>query len=182
MIAGVVGSQVDGDHLSGYNKLGLHFGALVNRQLGEKISGQLEMLYVQKGSRTPIDSTGTLPYYRMRLQYVEVPVLLNYHFGYKKYRGLLEAGLSYATLVKAVEETAFFAPYKGQGFEKNDVSVIGGLGFRLGKLFVLHFRYSRSVMPIRTGTLPGPRTFFSLGQYNNLLLFSMRIYFKPLEP
>ncbi len=180
ILAGVVASQVDGDNLGGFNKAGLTAGLISNVRLNEKWSGQFELLYIQKGSRSPVDTTGLLQYYRLRLQYIEIPVLVNYHYHIKKARAFLEGGFSYGQLIRDVEESNYYSPVLGSGFEKNDVCINLGMGFGLGPKFFFHVRYAYSLIPVRTGTLPGPRTFFGAGQKNNLLVFSMRYYFKPL--
>ena len=76
---GVVGSQVDGDTYEGFNKAGITAGLFVNRKLSDLFSLQLEMNYIQKGSRKPLDDNNT--YYLMRVTYIEVPVLLQWHAG-----------------------------------------------------------------------------------------------------
>lgn len=79
MRVGVVGSQVDGDTYEGFNKAGITAGLFVNRKLSDLFSLQLEMNYIQKGSRKPLDDNNT--YYLMRVTYIEVPVLLQWHAG-----------------------------------------------------------------------------------------------------
>ena len=48
LIGGFCTSQVSGDNLSGYNKLGSRFGAYINYPINKKMSYQLEMQFLQK--------------------------------------------------------------------------------------------------------------------------------------
>ena len=53
LTGGFCTSQVSGDNLSGYNKLGSRFGAYISYPINKKMSYQLEMQHLQKGSKKP---------------------------------------------------------------------------------------------------------------------------------
>ena len=95
--AGVIGgvnlAQLDGDILAGYNKLGLHAGVTVGVQVSDLFRTNLEILYVQKGSRSSKDEQGIAggALTRYSFDYVEVPLMLNYVDG----GFMLNAGFSY---------------------------------------------------------------------------------------
>ncbi|MDR1792096.1 MAG: outer membrane beta-barrel protein, partial [Bacteroidales bacterium] len=98
--AALVISQVDGDNLSGYNKVGAMAGAFANFTfLNERLKLQLDLDYIQKGSRQP--QTGDVPdSYKMSVQQVEVPVLL----GVRLFSGFwLEVGPSFDITFKGKE-------------------------------------------------------------------------------
>ena len=65
---GICGSQVNGDNLSGFNKAGIVAGAFVNRNLSKPFNMQMEIVYIQKGSRKPTDDANS--YYRLRVHYI----------------------------------------------------------------------------------------------------------------
>ena len=50
-MTGLVVSQVDGDNLGGYNKPGIRAGGWVNTQISDLTTLQLELQYIQKGSK-----------------------------------------------------------------------------------------------------------------------------------
>ena len=50
LIAGISTSQVSGDQLGGFNKLGIKFGASVNHFINSASRGQLALYYIDKGS------------------------------------------------------------------------------------------------------------------------------------
>lgn len=72
-------SQVDGDQLGGYNKLGLNAGIQINRPVNEVWEGAFEIRYSMKGSKKVIDPEGP-PTFDLKLSYhyVEVPLLAKY--------------------------------------------------------------------------------------------------------
>ena len=77
---GLSSSQVDGDTYAGYNKAGIDGGIFVNGKLSEKWTGQLEMMYIQKGSKhTGNQDKGDYSYYLLQFNYLEVPVLFQFH-------------------------------------------------------------------------------------------------------
>ena len=82
IIAGGVVSQVDGDTWVGYHKFGYLAGGYVSLRISPHSSFQLEMEYIQKGSRKNADlETGDMSSYLLRLHYLEIPVLYQYTFG-----------------------------------------------------------------------------------------------------
>ena len=50
LIAGISTSQVSGDQLGGFNKIGVKFGASVNHSINPASRGQLALYYIDKGS------------------------------------------------------------------------------------------------------------------------------------
>ncbi len=167
---GVVGSQVDGDTYEGFNKAGITAGLFVNRKLSDLFSLQLEMNYIQKGSRKPLDDNNT--YYLMRVTYIEVPVLLQWHAG-----KLIDifAGPSFGVLLNSHEET-HFGEFKGPDFEKNEIAARIGISYKLSEKWSVDGRYSSSITTIR----PSPAAytpFFEKGQYNRLIEIGLSVIF-----
>lgn len=167
MRIGIDGSQVNGDKLTGFNKLGIIAGAFVNRKLSEKISAQMEMVFIQKGSRRPTDDNNT--FYRMRVHYIEVPLLFQYYTS-KKFA--IYAGPSFGTLVFSEEDDQFGVFKNRPPFRKFEFAGNGGLLYCLSDTWTFDGRYSHSISTIRPYT-GGPTTFFDQGQYNVLIEFSL---------
>ena len=95
---GVMGTQISGDDLSGFNKAGICAGVGIRAALSTKTSLGFRMLYFQKGSRMPLKNDGTdSAYYLLRLSYVEVPLLLRFQVTKKLFA---EAGPSLGYLFK----------------------------------------------------------------------------------
>lgn len=95
LVGGFNLSQVDGDKLGGFNKIGFNTGARVSAQLSERFHLSTEFLFSQQGaSRVPTDDISS-PYDKIRLNFVEVPVMINY----SDWKILASAGVSYNRLI-----------------------------------------------------------------------------------
>ena len=100
LIGGFCTSQVSGDNLSGYNKLGSRFGAYISYPINKKMSYQLEMQFLQKGSKKPYTENSPESYL-FELNYIELPATLNYQVK----KGIsIESGLGTAFLVGYKEQ------------------------------------------------------------------------------
>lgn len=164
---GVSGSQVNGDNLTGFNKAGLLAGAFVNRNFSDHFSMQMEMIYIQKGSRKPTDIYNN--YYRLRVHYIEVPLLVLFHAS-KKID--FTAGPSFSTLIFSEENDEFGVFRDSPPFKKFELSGNAGIIYKLDDKWSFDGRYSHSITTIRP--YPGTfSTFFDRGQYNVLIEFSM---------
>ena len=49
IIVGASTSQVSGDELAGFNKIGIMVGAFTNRKIKDFLQMQLELIYIQNG-------------------------------------------------------------------------------------------------------------------------------------
>jgi hypothetical protein len=170
-------SQLDGDGNSGYHKLGYLGGAFVNLRVSPHSSFQMEMGYIQKGSRG--DSSIT---FLFRFHYLEVPLLYQYTFAQ---RFSLEAGPAMDVTLGSYEES--------DGLESSStvplrpVTLAGILGFSgfLTKHLKANLRFSYSILSVRENvsgyqTIPAyyRYIFYQWGQFNNVLSFSLQWYFK----
>src|SRR5690242_18846381 len=100
IVAGFNMSQVHGDYLGGFNKLGFVGGGELHINFTQSWFLGMEMLFIQKGSTsTPSNDQGYE--YKLRFNYVEVPVLASYN---DKDRLIFQAGLAYGRLFDAKEE------------------------------------------------------------------------------
>ena len=173
---GAIASQVSGDELAGYNKSGFEIGGLVSIALSEKFDLAFQIAYIQKGSRKPINADQLFyDYYKLRLGYIQVPFLLKYNFSKKI---MFEAGMGIATLLSSSEEDNYgIIPENNRPpFRKIELTTMGTMGYELFDNFLLLFGIENSVLPIRKYE-PG-FTHLHLDQYNTLLRFSFRYYFK----
>jgi hypothetical protein len=193
VIAGMNLSQVDGDEVYGFHKAGLNAGLGAILPLGKNFSFTIETLFNQKGSYQgkQYEDTVTNPStgnkdlwtgeYKMKLDYLEVPVL--FHYTDKE---IITAGVgfSYGRLVnvkeyehgRQVETTTL----NGGPYDRNDYDVLIDFNFRVHKKiprFKMNVRYAYSMSKIRTRTFLdkfGNET-STRDQYNNL--FSLRLIY-----
>ena len=95
---GIVGgfnfSQIDGDDMVGYNKFGLNGGGYVATVLSDRWLISTELLFSQRGSRLSSTEPIIGIFDRIKLDFLEVPVLINF----KEWKFHVQAGVSYARL------------------------------------------------------------------------------------
>ena len=92
-VAGINAAQVQGDDYTGFNKLGLSGGAFIDIRNPENYWGvRLEMHYAEKGSRRGGDPELGTTTVELRMNYIEIPLLLDinlgeYQLGFGPYMG-----------------------------------------------------------------------------------------------
>lgn len=179
LIGGFNLTQVDGDEVYGFDRIGANIGAGVFVPVDKNWGLSMETLFTMKGSYQSdqyltTDSAGNrlTGAYDLRLNYVEIPLLVHYT---DRDRLTVGVGLSYARLVGVTEKehgkiisstTVKDGPYK-----TSDYSVLADLRLKLYKSILLNVRYSYSLAKIRT------RDFYNIHgeylrtreQYNNTL-------------
>lgn len=141
LILGFNAGQIDGDDLAGYNKLGIVAGGQVAYRLRESWMPSVSILFSQKGSRSQPQLDGFLTNYS--LNYVEVPVVLNYMDGGIRISGGLSYGrlLSLDLLQRDIDETNLRTPY----YRDTDISTVLGFGYFINKNWGFDFRWTRSI-------------------------------------
>lgn len=148
MLAGVAATQVDGDTYGGYNKAGPIVGIWVERSFSVNWFWRINFRYIQKGSFAKKKESDVHDFYRMRLNYFELPVSAGYRFvnGFNAI-----AGLSLGYLSKATEENALgaFPDEEISAFRKFDFSAFGGMEYNYSQNWRFGLVFSYSVVPIR---------------------------------
>jgi hypothetical protein len=172
LVAGANFTQVDGDNFAGYHKFGANVGGIGYIQLRKRLALSWEFLYTEKGAKsdmvkvTPRDSVFILKY-DVKLNYAEVPVMINY---YDKRKSHFSLGVSYSRLVSSSEKLVT-APTTSVDlnkypFARDNFDFLAGANLHLWKGLYLNIRFQYSLMPVRSSSPPG----FSRAQdqYNNL--------------
>jgi hypothetical protein len=150
-------AQLDGDNFSGFDKTGISGGLRVATVFNERLDFMVEMLYTQTGSKykddgRPQDFSSKVKPVHIRLNYVEVPLLINYHFKQldrKFFRYEFFAGASIGRLIgsKITEEpsisgrTANYAEI-AEDFNKNQLGIIFGIKYNLDENLGIAFRHT----------------------------------------
>ncbi len=182
ILAGGTLSQVDGDDWAGFNKVGFLAGAFVSLEFSPHSSLQMEMEYIQKGSRKPdLYQENDLHIYLLRLHYLEIPLL--YQFTFLK-RIQVEAGpaadvlLGYQEQIDGAEVTNKY-PFRGVTL----AGILGVSGY-ITKHLKATFRFNYSLLSLRQ-SIPteeqgkfGRKILFEWGQFNNVLSLSVAYQFK----
>lgn len=145
-------SQVDGDEVYGFNKVGFNVGASAIVPFNDNWSFSIEALYSQKGAHRKAkfpneEVDGSYDYW---LNYAEVPVLIYYN---DKDVMTFGAGFSFGRLVQWEEKDNRMNEFNWVEYESdpsiNDFSVIGDVKFRVYKNLKMNFRYSYSLTAFR---------------------------------
>jgi len=166
VLGGIAMTQISGDNLSGFNKVGLYLGAYVNRYFSDKSSLQMELDFIQKGSRkNPNAKKNDYSTYLLRLNYIEIPVSYKYDFSKN---GTLEGGLSLGVLVNSYEEANETTTISGGEFNRTDYSWHIGGYYTLMENLRINVRYSNSFIPVRDHS-SGANDRLNGGQYNSVL-------------
>lgn len=187
-------TQVDGDEVYGFKKPGVQIGPSAVIPFGKKWLVSLETIYNQKGSRQGMQYNTTdsndVVYtgeYKLRLDYVEVPVLVHFN---DKDQLIAGVGASWGRLVnvkewehgRRVESTTLTS----RTYDRNDFNVLADLRFRISGRWYGNFRYAYSISKIRTrvfepipGTAGDSKT---RDQYNNVLTFRLIYIFNEKPP
>lgn len=169
IVAGMSATEISGDRLTGPNKAGIYAGFYVNRYFSERSSIQMEIDFIQKGSRKNPD-TLNWESYLLRINYVEIPVHYKFDF-YERFT--FETGLSYGVLITSYEEIdAIENPDKDPPFYTGDLSFNFGLFYSLAERLRLNIRYSNSILPVRPHS-SGTTYQLNKGQYNEVLSFTL---------
>ncbi len=168
-------TQVDGDEMYGFKEIGFNAGVSAIYPFTDKWSMSIEASFVQKGSYQkypPEDLGKALPYYDLRLNYLDVPVLVHYTD-----KGFLNfgLGLSWGRLVgvKEIEwgETVHSSTTKSP-YSMNDINGIVSIQIPIYKRLKFNFRYSYSFASIRTREYENQAgEKWTRQQYNNILTF-----------
>ena len=179
--AGVLGgfttAQIHGDAYLGFDKIGFNGGGFVTTELSDKFSFGFEIYYINKGSRK--NPTKFNPSHSsIRLNYIEIPVLIKYH--YKKITG--EIGLSYGKLLnqKFLANGLEYTPDSERYFNKNEYGYVLGLNYKLKNNFPVNVRYGHSIWKVRTFTYILPLFYkfaWQRGAVNLALSLSLKYQF-----
>ncbi|MBW6496781.1 MAG: PorT family protein [Bacteroidales bacterium] len=176
---GIAASEVSGDNLGGPDKLGWFAAVFTSTGVGTYSRLQLELLYIQKGSRSRPNEKNNFYDYRFSLQYVEVPLVLIYDFPFGENmrhggRLSLEAGLSLAFLVAALEKENDLEIDLAQEkpYNEAELNFLLGLYYPVADRLKFHLRFSQGITPLRPH-LGGSQTWYNRGQYNTVWTFGL---------
>lgn len=149
--AGASVSQISGDDLSGFHKLGAYAGvyAYIPITSSEKWKFQMEMNFVMKGSSLfskGVDNPNINKKYVLNLFYTETPLLIKFN-PFKTFE--IELGPTINFLFASREVDAG-GPIGGRPpFNIFELSILGGISYRFKEHWGVSLRYSNSILPVR---------------------------------
>lgn len=170
--AGISTTQIDGDGYAGFDKFSPSFGAFILYPISDKIYLQLELGYVQKGSRDKADpSKNKFSSYRIALDYIELPISVKY----SKKRYVILGGLDVNSLVNSevTNEIGIVDP-SPFSFKRFEIAYHIGTDIKVTKHLSFDIRYTRSFLPIANEVRFNQSTLGLYGgSYNTMLSFSL---------
>lgn len=178
IMGGLTACQVDGDNLSGFNKVGFQGGGFVSFDFNDRMAAQLEIKYMGKGARNPTSSKNP-DIYKLNLHYIDFPVCFRY-MGYNKVD--IEIGLEpgYLFTLNGENNDGIFDEYTINGYKDFDLAWLLGISYHINDFLKVGMRYSYSMFSI--SSIPHDATQYSwlarrlgytVGDYNNFLSFGV---------
>ena len=174
IIVGASTSQVAGDLLGGFNKIGILAGAYTNLKVKENLKLQFEIIYIEKGSRNPNMRESNHPNYQkieITLSYIEMPLTINLQ---QKENLGVELGIIPAFNISATLNSAYEKNISvpNPQYKKYDLGVCAGINYHITDNIILNTRISNSIIPIRPH-VSGATNGWNKGQYNTVLSFAI---------
>lgn len=178
---GINVSQIDGDYLAGYHKLGYIGGAFVAYAITDRFTAQLELKYNQKGKvkgANPIE--GETDYFKVVLHYAQLPMVVQYQLVNKFY---VEVGLGVGYLISSKFYDGYGEldkEYLGYDFNDFELSSLIGFSYQFTDKLYGTVRWSMSFLPVANvlrndiETAPGASPWEQAGaQFNRTLEFTV---------
>lgn len=193
LTSGINFSQIDGDYFTGFDQTGISAGLQVEAILSYRLLLSIGMLYSQKGAKIPhgvVVNAASRNDRNIRLNYVEVPILLRSMLNKKSTGSFFEIGGAFARLSNVTIKENDPKTIKGTvyneivpEFSKADFNIVAGVGFTVRKRGSITLRYYYGInlfyknpdfeLPIPFS--PNVKEVESLRNYSMSILASYRI-------
>jgi len=139
-------SQIDGDDLAGFSKLGLTGGFKLAYPLKDNVDLNFEMLYSQRGSTSGF-GFGSSPDNFTDLKYIELPIYINVMDWLIEdedyYKAKAHAGLSYAYLFDVRSLNGLLSD-DIDNYKRHNMAYLLGVDYSFNSKFGLTVRYTRA--------------------------------------
>ncbi len=143
LVGGMNISQVDGDGIAGFRKVGANAGAAAYVNLTKGFNASFEILYSMRGAKS--SSNETIRDGRklvLNLDYIEVPVMVHYN---DRDKAIFGVGFVWNTLVRSTVSPNNLA--QDVDFKRATFDVVGGVTFLIKKRYGINLRYTYSLTP-----------------------------------
>jgi hypothetical protein len=176
---GLTASEVSGDQLSGPDKMGFYGGVYTMYPISRVSYLQMEVMYIQKGSRSIASSKNDYYDYNFSLHYLEVPLLYVYNisglFQHQAFDDvLLYGGLSVSKLIgySETQKDQSISESYNTNYKPVELNFLTGFCYPLTSSLYVTFGYSNSLTPIRSTAMSISNGVAS-GQYNSVWSFGL---------
>lgn len=152
ILGGVLASQIDGDFLGGYNKIGVTFGGWVSHDITDEFKMHGELRYIQKGkAKIPVPEEFIIGE-TTRLHYVQLPLMLQYHL---KTQWFVEGGFGLAYLFgyDFLEDGTLLSneenyPIQPDEFYYVEFCFLLGAGYNINDKLAVNLRFTNDIFPV----------------------------------
>lgn len=159
--AGIVGglnaSQIDGDQLAGFDKVGVTGGIKAIVNLESVFDLNVEFLFTQRGSQPDLFNPQYDPDIKIHLNYAEIPVYVSLGDWWQEeeqyHKVSAHAGVSFGRLISSKTFDYFHPSDQSldkfvQYFNNTDLSWLVGASYRMNKNWGVTGRYTREIIPL----------------------------------
>tara|TARA_Y100000385_G_C13105820_1_gene647724 strand:- start:3133 stop:3741 length:609 start_codon:yes stop_codon:yes gene_type:complete len=150
IFGGINSSQLQGDNLSGFDKIGLHTGLGVEYGFLKNSIG-LELIFNQKGSASKNDGNNLPQRVSTTLNYLQIPVLYSINSWYNEtnnfYHIGIHAGPYFSTLFSTNSSDPGLERFT-DNFRKTDFGAVFGFQYRISHNISSILRYDQSFLKI----------------------------------
>lgn len=173
--AGFTATQMSGDDLSGFHKMGAYAGGFVNWRFvrSPRWALQPEINFVMKGSSTYLipDKNGNIGNkYVLTLYYLEVPALAKFMI----VNGLeIEFGPTFGVLFAATEKDANGKMPGRMPFRRFELCGMAGISYTLKEHYGISLRFVQTAIPVRVNDGNHSRLYLTRKQFSTEIAFSL---------
>jgi hypothetical protein len=163
LIGGLSSGQASGDGTNGFVQFGVYAGIGAEARINDVWSLHGNLMFNQKGARI-YKSKNSINTYRLRVNYVELPILLDYK--YQKFS--VQLGPYLGVKINQKERTQFGVIENPRQFESLDVGIQAQISYQLKERFKLSLAFQNSLLPVRphASQLAYPPSNFVLGDWH----------------
>jgi hypothetical protein len=167
LYGGISTSQVTGDGIGGFNKVGGWGGAFTDYRFTPRSTLQFELSFIQKGSRQAPTVKNNNVFILYNYNMLEIPVLYRW-YGIKNMS--IEIGVQAGILMSSLEKGTFLVETRNSSaYPKAEFSGAAGLSYYFWKGKVeVNARYANSILTMRKQEW----------WINHVFAFSVRYWFK----
>lgn len=173
LVLGTNFSQLDGDRLSGFDKLGIRSGLHLSFPIAPTKSASVSLLYDQKGSSSAFFNTGFRQF--IALDYISFPMSVHWHSWwyalYDDFKINVYGSLIPSRLIATRSSHSNFDNATDQ-FKKWDISLALGIAYSVSRPGAFHLRIERSLLKIYqvpNATITGLQSYLVTFQFAYLM-------------
>lgn len=165
--AGLTSSQISGDGAYGFGQFGALAGGEVAYIFSDEWKASFGIRYNQKGSRIYKTKT-SINTYRLRVNYIEVPVLVHYSLEDFSFG----AGPVLGVTVNQKERTQFGLIDDSRKFDPLELGLEVNIGYRIDSKWSVRLIYQNSILAVRDHPIDQayPPANFVLGSFHQKML------------